>query len=181
MNVAIFVGDITEAPVDAICTSTNPRLSLMMGTGGSVRAKGGWEILRAAEEIIEAESRRTGRRQLRVGAAYAANAGILPYKTVIHCIASDPSHSSSSEVVRACVVNALAVADGAACRSVAMPAFATGHAHFRFERSVRAMAEALRDASTSVESVVIVVLEPDRAESALHLLQEVIPGAGLLR
>src|SRR5512140_2763603 len=123
MKVSVVLGDIAEAPADAICTSTNPRLSLMMGTGGSVREKGGFEILRAAEALVEAEFQRTGRGQLRIGGAYPTPASPLPYRMVIHCIASDAAHQSSSEVVKACVRNALAIAGEAGCGSVAMPVF----------------------------------------------------------
>jgi O-acetyl-ADP-ribose deacetylase (regulator of RNase III) len=41
--------------------------------------------------------------------------------------------------------------------SVAMPEFATGHARLDFDLAVVAMGEAIRDPSTSVERVLIVV------------------------
>lgn len=181
MKVSLLLGDIADAPADAICTSTNARLSLMMGTGGSVREKGGFEIQRAAETLIEAEFQRTGRKQLRVGGAYPTTAGSLPYKLVIHCVASDPSHMSSSDVVRACVKNALSVADAAGCGSLGMPLFATGHASFRFDKSVRAMAEGLRDATTDIKRVLVMIDNPERIDRALEIVREVIPSADRLR
>jgi O-acetyl-ADP-ribose deacetylase (regulator of RNase III) len=180
MRVSILVGDLTEAPAEVVCTSTNPRLSLMMGTGGAVRERGGFQVLRACEEIVEGEFRRSGLPVLPAGSAHATTAGNLPYKAIVHCVASDASHRSSAEIIRLCVKNALACADAAACSSVAMPLFATGHAGFKFERALLAMAEALRDASTAVKHVIIVIDQPHRAEDAHRLLCGVIPDAELV-
>ncbi|HUP61933.1 MAG TPA: macro domain-containing protein [Thermoanaerobaculia bacterium] len=167
MRITLFTGDITDAPAEAICTSTNARLSLMMGTGGAVRERGGFEVLRACEKIV-AES---GRGALPAGTAYATTAGSLPYKAAIHCIASDPkTHLSSEALIQRCVTNALARADALHCASVAMPVFATGHARFKFERAIEAMLAALRAAATQVEHVVIVVHEPRQADDVRRIL-----------
>lgn len=168
MKVSVVSGDIADAQVDAICTSTNPRLTLMMGTGGAVRDRGGFEVLRAAEEILAS----SGRTTLPPGSVHVTTAGRLPYKAIIHCVASDPAHQSSDDVIRLCVRNALAAADSLGCASIAMPVFATGHAHFRFRRALAAMADSLRDAQTSVESVTIVVIDPDRIENVKTALRE---------
>ena len=70
MKITIFEGDITEAPAEAVCTSTNPRLSLMMGTGSSVRERGGFTVLRACEEIVAA----SGSHALPVGSVHVTTA-----------------------------------------------------------------------------------------------------------
>jgi len=118
MKLSIFAGDIADAPADAVCTSTNPRLTLMMGTGASVRARGGRAVARACESLAP----------LPPGAARATTAGNLPHKIAIHCVASDANHRSSEAIVRSCVTTALACADAAGCEIVAMPIFGTGHA-----------------------------------------------------
>jgi len=163
MRVSVFAGDIADAPAEAVCTSSNARLSLMMGSGAAIRERGGFEILRECEQIVV----RSGSRALPVGSVHVTTAGRLPFKLVIHCVASDPAtHLSSAEVIRACVTRSLAAAGAARCRSVAMPVFATGHARFKFDLALAAMAGALQDATTSVEEVVVVVKEPERFEAA---------------
>jgi O-acetyl-ADP-ribose deacetylase (regulator of RNase III) len=92
-------------------------------------------------------------------------------------VASDAAHRSSAEIIRSCVKNALAHAEAAGCRSVAMPLFAAGHAGFDFDGAVTAMAEALRDDTTSVKQLFIVVYDRERAEEALRLIRSVIPSA----
>ena len=167
LKITVFHGDITEAPAEAVCTSTNTRLTLMMGTGGAVRERGGFAVLRACEAALA----KSGRTQLPPGAAIVTTAGRLPFKAAIHCVASDPStHISSEAIIAACVRNALARADELGCASLAMPVFATGHARFAFAKAVRAMVSALRDAHTNVRDVVIAVDDADRAATAQSLL-----------
>lgn len=163
MKISLFVGDITDVQADAVCTSTNPRLSLMMGTGGSVRERGGFQVLRECEKL-------TGGHSLPAGSAYVTSGGTLPFKAVIHCVASDVSHRSSADIVRLCVKNALARADAAGCKTVAMPVFGSGHARVKFEQALRAMYDVLLNSDTAVEHVIVVVYDPDYAAEAAKLL-----------
>jgi O-acetyl-ADP-ribose deacetylase (regulator of RNase III) len=163
VKISLFVGDITDVQADAVCTSTNPRLSLMMGTGGAVRERGGFQVLRECEKL-------TGGHSLPAGSAYVTSGGTLPFKAVIHCVASDTSHRSSTDIVRLCVRNALMRADAAGCKSVAMPVFGSGHAHVRFEQALKAMQDVLSSADTGVEHVTVVVYDPDRADDARAIL-----------
>ena len=176
MKISIFAGDISDAPAEALCTSTNPRLSLVMGTGASVRGRGGFEILRACEAIVEAESLRTGVRGLPPGSVHTTTAGQLPAKIVIHCVASDASHRSSAAIIRQCVANALTAAATAECTSIAMPLFGTGHAHFKAEQALTVMAEALRDAAAGAGHVMVVIHDPEIISSGLRILRRVLPG-----
>jgi O-acetyl-ADP-ribose deacetylase (regulator of RNase III) len=160
MTLTIFAGDIADAVADAVCTSTNPRLSLMMGTGAAIRARGGFSILRACEAIVAKEG------HLRAGSVHATTAGDLPHKLVVHCVASDESHRSSPQIITACVRNAIACARAAGCHSIAMPVFGTGHARVRFDVALRAMLEALHGIDA-----VIVVNDLERAEQASAILR----------
>lgn len=148
MRASIFAGDIAQVEAEAICTSTNPRLSLMMGTGAAVRERGGYEILRACEEIVRREG------LLQPGSAWVTTAGSLGSKAVIHCVASDARHRSSEATIAACVRNALDCAERAGCRTVAMPVFASGHAHVNFRRALETMVEAARDARLEIIFVI---------------------------
>jgi O-acetyl-ADP-ribose deacetylase (regulator of RNase III) len=176
MRISLFAGDICDAHADALCTSTNPRLSLAMGTGGAVRGRGGYEILRECEAIVDAEWRRSGR-TLPAGSAYQTGAGELPVKMIIHCVASDAGHRSSAGIIRDCVKNALALADAAGCESIALPVFGTGHARFKFDDAVRVMAETLRDQATAVRRVFIVIYDEERADDPMRVIRSAIPTA----
>jgi len=162
MTVWIFVGDLADAPAEALCTSTNPRLSLAMGTGAAVRGRAGYEVLRECEAIVA-----NAGQHLAPGTAHATTAGALDAKMLIHCVASDNAHRSSAEIVRACVTNALACATD--CSSIAMPVFATGHAHLNFDVALKAMADAL--ATSAIERVFIVIKDRDRIADVLRVFK----------
>ena len=163
MRFSIFVGDIADAPAEALCTSTNPRLSLMMGTGASVRARGGPEVMRACEGL----GPRTP------GSVHVTTAGALPHKAVIHCVASDAAHRSSMAVVGSCVANALAAADAAGCATVAIPILGTGHARLCFADAARAMARTALDARTHVREVKFVTNDEECVDDLRALLEGV--------
>lgn len=169
MKFSIYLGDIADAPTEAVCTSTNPRLSLMMGTGASIRARGGPEVMRACKGLAPRAP----------GTVHATRAGgALPHKAVIHCIASDAAHQSSVAVVRSCAAAALAAADALGCATMAMPILGTGHARLRFADAVRAMARMAMDASTHVREVKFVTNDEERVDELQAILQE-IAGAGV--
>ncbi len=168
MKLTIFVGDLCDVPAEALCTSTNPRLSLAMGTGGSVRSRGGFTILRACEAIVAAHAS-----PLPPGSAHVTTAGDLPAKAIIHCVASDARHHSSPEIVRACVANALLRAAEANCCTVAFPIFATGHARLRFDQTLRVIAQELRNAT--LDYAWIVINDADRLEETMRVIREVFP------
>lgn len=177
MRVSIIIGDIADAPADALCTSTNPRLSLAMGTGAAVVERGGLQVKRECEAQLES----AGRNAMPVGSVHATTAGQLPARVVLHCVASDAAHKSSAAVIAACVENALSLASRGGCRSIAMPVFATGHAHFPFDRAVEAMATALAHASVVIDDVMIVVGDEEHAATALRILESLVPGASPTR
>src|SRR5579884_3857304 len=163
MTVTIFEGDLTEAPADAICTSTNPRLSLMMGTGGAVRERGGFEVLRECEQIARTKP-------LPAGSVHVTRAGALPYKGVMHCVASNETHMTSAAIIRACVYGAIAHSKTAGWTTIALPVFGSGHARFKFEEALAAMLDAI-ERSPSPPNIVIAVNDPVRAESARRVLR----------
>ena len=175
MRVSIFGGDITGAETEALCTSTNRRLTLAMGTGAAVRDRGGFEVLRACEALIAREG------PLYPGAVRVTTAGALPVRMVIHCVASDERHHSSDQIIAACVRNAIDCAAQAGCRSVAMPVFAAGHASIPFARSLSVMAATLRSIETTVRDVVIVVNDLDRLDEAAAIVRIAFPGVIVTR
>lgn len=179
MRVSIFIGDLADAPAEVLCTSTNPRLSLFMGTGASIRARGGFEILRACEAIIEAESKQSGKRTVAPGSAHVTTAGSLPCKAIVHCVASDLSHRSSPALVRSCVTNALLRGGELQSSSLAMPVFATGHAHLDFATAVSEMCGAIRESSTNIEHIYIVIFDRAREEATRRAILEHLPGAAV--
>jgi O-acetyl-ADP-ribose deacetylase (regulator of RNase III) len=165
MKLSIFLGDIADAPAEAVCTSTNPGLSLMMGTGASIRRRGGPEVMRACEALIG------GRKSLPPGTAHPTTAGLLPNKVAIHCIASDAAHRSSEAIVRSCVVSALGCAQALGCSSIAMPVFGTGHARLPFATAASAMARSATETPPGVEHLIFVTNDEENVAPLRAVLE----------
>jgi O-acetyl-ADP-ribose deacetylase len=174
MRLSIFVGDLADAPAEVVCTSTNPRLSLMMGTGASIRERGGFGVLRECERVVEEYRVDSGRTELPIGSVHVTTAGDLPFRAVIHCVASGDSHRSSPAIVRVCTRNAIQKAAALHAASVALPVFGSGHARVPFSEALRAIAEGVRDCEAAVEHVVIVIHEQERAREAKAVLENVL-------
>lgn len=138
----------------------------MMGTGGAVRERGGWEILRACEAIVAASPRHS----LPPGSAWVTTAGSLPYKAIIHCVAGDDSHRSSEPIIETCVSSALAKAAELGCTRMAMPLFGTGHARIKVDRALRAMLDVLRRVETPVQEIVVVAIDEECATEARRII-----------
>lgn len=170
VQIGLFVGDLLRAPGEAVCTSTNPHLALMAGTGGAVRLFGGQQIQEECDRHVAEAFAASGKHFLKPGMARLTGAGSLPYKAIIHCVAIDAFHGSSIETIDACVRNALALAAEAGIAELAMPVFATGNGRFPYDQSLQAMVEALRTSDLgSVKKVWIVVTRPEASEARSNL------------
>lgn len=173
MILQLFVGDLLRVRADAICTSTNPWLSLQAGTGGAARLFGGHAIQEACDALLAAQQERTGRRHFPTGSAHLTPAGSLAFRGIVHCVAIDAFHGSSEEIIGSCVREALAVAEHEGFDHLAMPSFATGNGRFPLDRSLGAMLEALhRHQGGSVWRVSIAVPDDSRAAEARRILSQ---------
>jgi len=173
MNILLYIGDICKAPVEVICTSTNPHLELMAGTGGAVRDAGGWVIQEECNELIDAEKSKSGNKYLPMGSAWRTGAGSLPFRAVIHCVAADPFHSSTTHIIAECVQNLLREAAplDPPIRSIAMPVFASGHVEHDFKQALESMLEILLDVhGIDIEHCLIAILEERHASIAKQIL-----------
>jgi O-acetyl-ADP-ribose deacetylase (regulator of RNase III) len=170
----LFLGDICQVPADVICTSTNPHLDLMIGTGGAVRSAGGWGIQEECYRIIRERGNVPERTFLDPGEAVMTSAGNLPYAAVIHCVAIDSFHNSTAEIIGECVSNALAeFAKLPDTASLAFPVFASGNGRFDFAASLTEICRALKEHwPAQLEQAWIVVHEDHRRKDAEMILRE---------
>ena len=160
------LGDITQQCVDAIVNAAN---SSLLGGGGVDGA-----IHRAAGPELLAECRLLG--GCGPGEAKATSGYGLSARHVIHTVgpAWRGGGEGESETLAACHENAVAVAAGLGCRTVAFPAISTGIYGYPIELAagvaVAATAEAL-DRQDTVELVRFVLFD----EQTLAAFDAAIP------
>jgi O-acetyl-ADP-ribose deacetylase (regulator of RNase III) len=145
-RIVLAEGDITEADVDAVVNAANSALILGAGVAGAIAVKGGPSIQVECDEIGPIE----------VGDAVVTGAGELPARHLIHAAGMPPGGSATEESIRSCVRRSLELADGLACRSIAIPAIGAGIGGFPQQRCAEIMLEEARQhlaGETSLEEV----------------------------
>jgi O-acetyl-ADP-ribose deacetylase len=148
--IEVVRGDITEQRVDAIVNAANDSL---LGGGGVDGA-----IHRAAGPELVAECRLLG--GCRPGEAKATRGYRLPARHVIHTVGPvwHGGDRGEPETLAACHRNALAVAAGLGCRSIAFPAISTGIYGYPVELAARVAADAVRG-QTQLELIRFVLFD----------------------
>jgi O-acetyl-ADP-ribose deacetylase (regulator of RNase III) len=174
LEVSLFVGELADAPTRVLCTSTNPRLSMLGGTGSAVVERAGWGVHKEAQAVVQRAAAGSGRTGVAIGTVHRTSAGRLPHAFLLHCVVSGPGRAASAEAIRSCVQGALMETERAGCPSLAMPVFGSGHASFPYERAITAMAEALLAYTLPVPRVVVVVFDPDRLPPVERVLDGVL-------
>jgi O-acetyl-ADP-ribose deacetylase (regulator of RNase III) len=169
MEIEVVVGDLTQAPVEAIVNAANSELWMGGGVAGAIKAAGGAEIEREA----------MAQGPIEPGSAVATWAGQLPrpIRWVIHAATMPAATLQTDEVlIRAATRSALKKADEVGALSVGLPALGTGVGGFPVERAARVMAEeavAFGRTAQSVGRVVFVV----RNEETRPTFEEAIAAA----
>jgi O-acetyl-ADP-ribose deacetylase len=142
------LGDITEQRVDAIVNAAN---SSLLGGGGVDGA-----IHRAAGPELLAECRLLG--GCEPGQAKATAGHGLPARHVIHTVGPvwRGGGAGEPETLAACHRNAVALAAGLGCRTVAFPAISTGVYGYPVELAADVAVEATAEALGAQDTVELV-------------------------
>ena len=155
-QIEIVLGDITTQHVDAIVNAANSTLLGGGGVDGAIHRVGGPAILAECKQLRET----TYIRGLPTGAVAATTAGKLPAKFVLHAVG--PKHWEHPDggvgLLRACHLNAMALADELGCTSIAFPAISCGVYGWKAVEAAPIAIDAVRGywathAESSVETV----------------------------
>ncbi len=166
MRIELVQGDITEQQVDAIVNAANSSLLGGGGVDGAIHGKGGPAIL-AECRTIRQTSHPDG---LPTGQAVATTAGRLPATWVIHTVGPIyRDDRDQAHLLRLCYTSSLAVADELAASVVAFPLISAGIFGWPLEDAVTQALTAIRDASTSVTEVRLVLYGQSTYETAVRI------------
>jgi O-acetyl-ADP-ribose deacetylase len=163
--IEVVLGDITAQDVDVIVTAANESLLGGGGVDGAVHRAAGPRLAEAGAAIAPCEP----------GDAMATPAFNLdpPVRHVIHTVGPvwEGGSYGEAEILAACYMRSLQVADTLGARSVAFPAIATGVYGFPPEQAAKIAVETIRSTSTAVEHVRLVAFDQptrDLLQAALN-------------
>jgi O-acetyl-ADP-ribose deacetylase len=152
-TIEIVVGDLLQQNAEVIVNAWNRNflpwwLLIPQGVSGAIKRAGGYAPFR--------ELRNHG--VLKVGAAVATGAGRLPFRAIIHVAGLTAFWTSSETIVKACVRNALELANVNGYRSVAFPLIGAGTGGLAPGRVQEVMVDEIEN-SQYAGHVVVVVLQ----------------------
>ena len=167
---ALWQGDITRLPADAIGNAANSALAGGGGVDGAIHRAGGPSIMADLDRIRA----RTGR--CPTGSAVATGAGNLPARWVLHAVGPvyrDGRHGEPG-LLASCYRTCLQLAQEKGARTVSFPAISTGVYGYPIEQAagiaVLTVSEFLRRPDCRLERVTLVMF--DRA--TLQIYQRVL-------
>jgi O-acetyl-ADP-ribose deacetylase (regulator of RNase III) len=153
-RIRLVQGDITAEAADAIVNAANTTLLGGGGVDGAIHRAGGPSILDECRRLGGCET----------GQAKATGAGRLPVRYVIHAVGPvwRGGGAGEDDLLASCHREALALASGLGCRTVAFPALSTGAFGFPLDRAARIAVGATAgelDARPELERVTFVLFD----------------------
>jgi len=166
-------GDITQQRLDAVVNAANTTLVGGGGVDGAIRRAAGPELLEACRALGGCP---TG--EARITEGYR-----LPAKYVIHTVGPVWSGGKrrEPELLRACYVNSLKLANAHGIKSVALPSISTGAYRYPIAQAARIAVETVREElsqATSVDLVQFVCFSAADLEVYRAILGERGAGSG---
>ena len=161
MNITVVRGDITTQDVDAIVTAGNTSLRGGSGVNGAVHAAAGPRLLAASQAQAPCPA----------GSSVITPAfDLAPIKWVIHAVGPRYSGPHDAAVLAAAHTSSLARADEVQAMSVAFPSISTGVYGYPAREAARISVDALRDATTNVDVILLVAFSEDAARQWHHAI-----------
>ena len=156
VEVVLVRGDITAQDVDAVVNAANTALRPGGGVDGAITRAAGPAALAERERLIE----KRGHPALPTGDAVATSGGALAARWIIHTAGpvyrGDPG---DAELLKACHVSCLRVADDVGAATVAFPAISTGIYGYPPQEAAPIAIEAVRTTPTAVVQVRFVLFD----------------------
>lgn len=167
MRVLFKTGNIVDEPVEGLVCSGNVQLNMSGGVNGELLSRGG----RKMQEELHGYLRERQVKYVDPGFVMAIGPEPTQFKCIVYTVSIDAFYESSVEMVCSALTNSLRLIQEAGCKTVAIPALATGYGHLSKNDCGKALRRGLDHQEWAFEEVRIVLL-------AKHDLSAVRDGYG---
>lgn len=132
-------GNIVEEQTDGLVCSGNVQLNMSGGVNGELLHRGGKKMQEQLHSYLKEQKKHY------VDSGFVMRIGPEPthFRCIVYSVAIDAWYSSSVDLVCQTLTNALTILQQEGCRSVAIPALATGYGNLKKEDFGRALQRCL--------------------------------------
>jgi O-acetyl-ADP-ribose deacetylase (regulator of RNase III) len=127
MRVIFTVGNIVNTRSEGLVSSGNVQLNMSGGVNGEVLKQGGSHLQKQLHDYLQTANIK----YVEPGFVMRIGPEPLPFKTIVYAVAINAFYKSNQETVEKTLVNALKVLAEDNCRTIAVPALATGYGNLK--------------------------------------------------
>ena len=170
-TISLAQGDITAQATDAIVNAANSSLMGGGGVDGAIHRAGGPAILEECKQIVARQG------PLPTGKAVMTTGGMLKAKFVIHTVGPvwHGGSKQEAELLASAYRQSLELATENNLASIAFPSISTGAYGYPIDEAakvaINAVADFLREHTTSINQVVFVLFGPSTYDSYVSALE----------
>jgi len=122
MKVSFLTGNIIDIPADGLVCSGNINLNMSGGVSGELLSRGGQSLQVELHKFLEKNG------QKYVDPGFTIDIGsVFNFKCVVYSVAIDAWYESSFSLVSSTLTSALEIIEQRNCKTVNIPALATGY------------------------------------------------------
>ena len=161
MQVLFKTGDIIREQTEGLVCSGNVYLNMSGGVNGALLQAGGETMQVMLHEYLE----KSGRKFVEPGFTMRIGPEPFHFKSIVYTVAIDAFYETSIELVEKSLTSALKLLQQDGCKTVAIPALATGYGRLSKSDFGKAMRQCHENTNWPFEEIrVVLCCDSDRHE-----------------
>lgn len=153
MQITFKAGNIVDEPVDALISTGNVQLNMSGGVNGELLIRG----CKSMQDQLHAYLRDNDIRHVPPGFVMEIGPEPTHFRCVVYCVAVDGFYGSSVELVTRTLIHAMSLIESRHCRTLAVPALATGYGPLSMTDFAQALNNAISAHSWPFDEIRVVL------------------------
>lgn len=153
IRVIFKTGDIVDEQTEGLVCSGNVQLNMSGGVNGELLHRGGDNM----QKQLHGYLRSCGKHYVEPGFVMEIGPAPTHFRCIVYTVAIDAWYSSSVPLATKALTNAFVILQQAECRTVAVPALATGYGNLTKEAFGQALKQCLQERTWSFQEIRVVL------------------------